>query len=161
MFYIVHVGAITGFTNLGDIASHLSAFEKSIDQDENVEEDILANSMLVFLVKSLFHKFEFPYCQFPCTALSGDEMYDPLWEAVGRLELCGFNVMGLTCDRLAANRRFFRLHNPTSKQTIIIYKVDNPYAEGKRPFYFISDPPHLMKTVRNCWASKCRHLWVC
>ena len=86
-------------------------------------------------------------------------MYDPLWEAVGRLELCGFNVMGLTCDGLAANRRFFRLHNPTSKRTII-YKVDNPYAEGKRPSYFISDPPHLMKTVRNCWASKSRHLWV-
>ena len=117
--------------------------------------------MLVFLVKGLFHKLEFPYCQFPCTALSGDEMYDPLWEAVGRLELCGFNVMGLTCDGLAANRRFFRLHDPAAKASSMIYKVDNPYTDDKRPFYFFSDPPHLIKTVRNCWASKCRHLWVC
>ena len=92
--------------------------------------------MLVFLVKSLFHKFEFPYCQFPCTTLSGDEMYDPLWEAVGQLELCGFNVMGLMCDGLAANRRFFRLHNPTSKRTII-YKVDNPYHMLKAKDLFI------------------------
>ena len=112
---------------------YLSAFEKSIEQDENVEENVLANSMLVFLVKGLFHKFEFPYSQFPCTALSGDEMYDPLWEAVGRLELCGFNVMGLRCDGFSANRRFFRLHNPTTKGTMM-YKVDNPYADGKDPF---------------------------
>lgn len=60
--------------------------------------------MLVFFVKGLFHKLEFSYCQFSCTALSGDEMCDPLWEAVGRLELCGFNVVGLMCDGLAANR---------------------------------------------------------
>ena len=117
--------------------------------------------MLVFLVKGLFHKFEFPYCQFPRTALSGDEIYDPLWEAVGRLELCGFNVMGLTCDGLAANRRFFRLHNPSTKQSTVIHKVVNPYSEDERPFFFFSDPPHLIKTVRNCWASKNRHLWVC
>ena len=91
----MYIGAITRFTNLGDIASHLSAFEKSIEQDSDVEEHVLANSMLVLLVKGLFHKLEFPYCQFPCTALSGDEIYDLLWEAVGRLELCGFNVMGL------------------------------------------------------------------
>ena len=86
-------------------------------------------------------------------------MYDLLWEAVGRLELCGFNVMGLTCDGLAANRQFFHLHGPAAKASMI-YKVDNPYTDDKRPFYFFSDPPHLIKTVRNCWASKCRHLWV-
>ena len=26
--------------------------------------------------------------------------------------------------------------------------------------FFVSDPPHLIKTVRNCWASKKRDLWV-
>ena len=49
--------------------------------------------------------------------------------------------------------------DPTTKPSMI-YKVDNPYTDEKRPFYFISDPPHLMKTVRNCWASKYRHMWV-
>ena len=26
--------------------------------------------------------------------------------------------------------------------------------------FFFSDPPHLLKTTRNCLASKARHLWV-
>ena len=46
-FVYTYIGTITGFTNLGDIASHLSAFEKSIEQDSDVEEHVLANSMLV------------------------------------------------------------------------------------------------------------------
>lgn len=42
----------------------------------------------------------------------------------------------------------------------IIHKVPNPYATDKRDFLFFSDPPHLIKTTRNCWPSKCRDLWV-
>ena len=66
-------------------------------------------------------------------------------------------VHGLTCDGLSANRRFFKLHDPSSK---IVYKVPNPYAEDGRQLYF-SDPPHLLKTTRNGWASTKRRLWVC
>ena len=42
----------------------------------------------------------------------------------------------------------------------VIHKVSNPYATDERDFLFFSDPPHLIKTTRNCWASKCRDLWV-
>lgn len=66
-------------------------------------------------------------------------------------------VHGLTCDGLSANRRFFKLHDPSSK---IVYKVPNPYAEDGRQLYFFSDPPHLLKTTRNGWASTKRRLWV-
>lgn len=34
------------------------------------------------------------------------------------------------------------------------------YANDGRFIYFFSDPPHLIKTVRNCWASPQRSLWV-
>ena len=86
-------------------------------------------------------------------------MYDPFWEAVGRLERCGFKVMALVCDALAANRRLFRLHNPDAP-AVEVYKVANPYASDGRFLYFFSDPPHLIKTVRNAWASNKRSLWV-
>ena len=66
-------------------------------------------------------------------------------------------VCGLTCDGLSANRRFFKLHDPSSK---IVYKVPNPYAEDNRQLYSFSDPPHLLKTTRNGWASTKRRLWV-
>ena len=40
------------------------------------------------------------------------------------------------------------------KKEDLVYKTDNPYADSKenRPLYFISDPPHLIKTTRNCWS---------
>lgn len=153
------VGAIIGFTNLGDINSHLSAFERSVEQCQ-ADSDQPANSMLVLMVQGLFTKLSFPYAQFPCTSVTGEQMYQPFWQAVCRLERCGFRVLGLTCDGLSANRRLFKMHR-TSKTTGPTYKVLNPYAADNRYIYFFSDPPHLMKTVRNCWSSKKRLLWVC
>ena len=120
----------------------------------------LANSMLVLLVKGLFSNLSFPYAQFSCTSICGDQMYDIFWEAVGRLELMGFKVMALTCDGLSANRRLFRLHNPAAGPDDIVHKTLNPYADDGRDMFFFADPPHLMKTVCNGWASKYRRLWV-
>ena len=44
------------------------------------------------------------------------------------------------------------------------HKTKNPYAKEERFVYFISDPPHLIKTVRNCWshsgATGSRHMQV-
>ena len=44
------------------------------------------------MVRSLFSKLQFPYAQFPCASLSGEQLYDPLWEAVRRVENCGLKV---------------------------------------------------------------------
>lgn len=122
----VFVGAIVGFCNLGDVTSHLIALEKQ-ERSESPCEEGLANSMLVLLVRGLFSNLLFPYAQFPCTALSGEQMYDPVWEAVHRLELCGFKVLALTCNGLAANRRLFRMHNPEGGANNIVHKVHNPW----------------------------------
>ena len=36
----------------------------------------------------------------------------------------------------------------------VTYKAKNPYSkDGKRFIYFVSDPPHLIKTTRNCFLS--------
>ena len=66
-------------------------------------------------------------------------------------------MLGVTFDGASVNRRLVKLHNLTST---LLYKVPNIHASDNRKLYFISDPPHLIKTVRNCWNSKCRSLWV-
>ena len=116
--------------------------------------------MLVLLIRGLFSHLSFPYAQFPCAALSGEQMYDPVWEAISRLELGGFKVLALTCDGLAANRRLFRLHNLDCRVDNIVHKVCNIFAEDGRNLFFHADPLHLIKTVRNVWAKCKRHLWV-
>ena len=72
-----------------------------------------------------------------------------MWEAIARLERLGFHVLALTC-------KFWKLHSDDD----MTYKVPNPYASTLRDLYFISDPPHLLKTIRNSWFNSKRKLWV-
>ena len=143
-----------GFLNIGDINNHLVEYEKTVTEDEGKEE--IAKSMMVVMVRGLFSKLQFPYAQFPCSSICGYHLYDIFGEAVKRLERCGFRVVACTCDGLAENRTFFKLHGDEQQ----MYKALNPYSEDKWYIFFFSDPPHLMKTTRNCWASTKRLLWV-
>ncbi len=152
-YYFIFSGAILGFTDLGDLNNHLLAYEKTLEGDEKEE---VAKSMMVIMVRGLFTKLQFAYAQFPCASVCGYHMYDIFWEAVERLERCGLRVLACTCDGLSVNRNFFKLHDRDKA----VYKVLNPYSEQKRYIFFLSDPPHLMKTTRNCWASNKRLMWV-
>ena len=114
--------------------------------------------MLVFYVRGLFNDLEFPYTQFACKSLSGDLLFNPFWEAVYRPERMGLKVIAATGDGASSNRKFFRLHSQTSNEAE--YKTLNPFAADKRFLYFFSDPPHLLKTIRNCLVSNKRDLWV-
>lgn len=151
----LYAGSIIGFANLGDINSHLSDFERSLEDNTDILQP-LAKSMLVLMVRGIFNKLQFAYAQFPCSSIQGHQLYDLFWDAVERLERCGFKVIACTCDGLSVNRRFFKLHGTGD----IVHKVLNPYSVDGRHIFFLSDPPHLIKTVRNCWASSKRLLWV-
>ena len=97
----------------------------------------------------MISKLNFPYAQFACADLSGDLLIDPVWEAISRLERQGFRVMALICDDASTNRRLWKLHN--ERKSDIVYKVDNIFAsDAPRSLYFIADPPHLIKPIRNC-----------
>ncbi|XP_065894386.1 uncharacterized protein [Dysidea avara] len=150
-----HTGCLTGFCNLGDINTHLLKFESEVEGGKPADQ-VLAKSMMVFMIRGLFTSLQFPYAQFPCTDISGDLLYEPFWEAVRRVENCGLKVLAATLDGNTANRRLIKLHDPTEE---VLYKVISPYADDGRHLYFISDPPHLLKTIRNCWQSKNRSLW--
>lgn len=169
-----HEGSLIGFANLGNMNNHLLQFEASLQNDTHQEQ--LAKTMLVFMVRGLFGRLNFPYVQFACANLTGELILQPLWEAISRLERQGFKVLGLTCDGASSNRRLWTLHQEIKRHVMkkksigtdhddkgnedIFYKVPNVFAADSRDFYFFSDPPHLIKTARNCWASKARHLWV-
>ena len=154
LVYDKHQGCLIGFVNLGETNSQLLEFEAALSQES--KRAPLASSMLVLMVRGLFYKLCYPYAQFGCANLSGDQLFDPVWQAISRLERLGFCVLALTCDGASPNRRLWKLHSQTGE---MIYKVPNPYATD-RQLYFISDPPHLLKTIRNSWYNKRRNLWV-
>ena len=112
--------------------------------------------MLVFYVRGLFTSLQFPYAQFATKALPGDLIFHPFWEAVFRLERIGFKVTAATADGASPNCSFFALHSKDKLE----HKTLNPYATEDRYIYFFSDPPHLLKTTRNCLANRNRNLRV-
>ena len=153
LVYDKHNGQIVGFVDLGKTNNHLLDFELLDGADRQV-----AKTMLVLMVRGLFTRVNFPYAQFACCVLTGELLFDPVWEAVSRLERQGIRVMALTCDGASTNRRLWKMHS-TDKG--LVYKVPNVFApETTRFLYFIADPPHLLKTVRNCWWNPKRALWV-
>ena len=154
LVYDKHEGSLIGFVNLGATNNQLLEYEAAISQSN--DNPPLASSMLVFMVRGLFGKLNYPYVQFSCDSLCGEQLFNPVWEAVARLERLGFHVLALTCDGASPNRRFWKLHSDDE----MTYKVPNPYASTKRDLYFISDPPHLLKTIRNSWFNSKRKLWV-
>ena len=96
LVYDKYSGEQIGFANLGDVNGHLDAYEKSLNSSEKLSPK-LAKSVLVLMVRGLFSKLQFAYAQFPCSSLTGNKMYGPFWEAVGRLENCGFKVRTVYC----------------------------------------------------------------
>lgn len=159
LVYNKHTGELIGFCNIGDINSYLLQMEKSIEDDP---KPVLAKSMLVFMMRQLFGPLKFPYAQFSTRDISGDLLFDPFWDVVYHLERCGFKVIAATADGASPNRAFLRIHFPTkrSKTQFYEYETKNPFTSEDRSIYFFSDPPHLLKTIRNCLATTKRQLWV-
>lgn len=80
-----------GFVNLGDVNSHLLAFEQSVGQD-SAPAPALATTMMVFMVQGLLSPLSFPYVQFPCHKVTGQLLFAPFWQAIKRLETLGLKV---------------------------------------------------------------------
>lgn len=68
--YDKHECNIVGFVDFGDINSALLSFEANTSPKFPV-----AKHMLVFMVRGLFFKLNFPYAQFPTLDLSADLLY--------------------------------------------------------------------------------------
>ena len=63
LVYNKHTEQLVGYINLGDINNHLLDFERQLQMEQDPEEIPLAKTMMVFMVKSLFGSFKFPYAQ--------------------------------------------------------------------------------------------------
>lgn len=86
-----HDGRMVGFIDLGDVNNHLLEFERSVEKGDDTLP-VLANSMMVFMVKGIFTELRFAYAHFPCTSICGEQLFHPFWQAVFRLERMEFKV---------------------------------------------------------------------
>lgn len=122
------------------------------------------------MARGLTSSFCYPIAYYPTTNADGYQLVGIIWEAVMILEMVGIQVRALVCDGASQNRKFFKLHEmengENKSEDGTVYWVYNRFAEDKRKIFFIRDPPHLIKTIRNnvensSGNSKTRHLMVC
>ena len=76
------------------------------------------------------------------------------------LESVGFKVRGLVSDAATPNRKFCRMHlhfDKDNQKDGVTYWTWNRYAPNRK-LYFFSDPPQLVKTLRNNWEKSHGHL---
>ena len=88
LVYDKHSGALIGFVDLSNMNNQIFEFEKALSAESTDRE--LASTMLVFMVRGLLCKFNYPYVQFACHDVTGSQMLGPVWEAVSRLERMGW-----------------------------------------------------------------------
>lgn len=155
---------VIGFIDIGNVNNQLNDLEQSCRNEASDDcPHPVATHMLVLMIRGIFVHLAYPYAHFPTSKLTGDSLFNIVWEAIERLEMLGFKVLVITGDGASSNRKFFKLHSLDTRD--VCYKTVNPYSPDRHVF-FMSDVPHLVKTVRNCWshsgAHGCqRHLWVC
>lgn len=90
---------------------------------------------------------------FPVSNPTAQQMYVWTWEVIGALERSGLKIIAFICDGFSTNRAFIKMHKPaTILPSGIIFDTINK-AAPERKLYFISDVPHLLKTIRNCFMN--------
>jgi len=157
-----HTGELIGYIDLGDPSVNFATFK-------NVET--VASHVLVFMLRSIVNPFKFSLANFATTGVGAVQLFPIFWKAVSICELkCNLKVIAVTCDGAGANQQFFKMHSAMRKEednnpnVDVTYRTENLFSTEKRYIHFISDPPHLLKTARNCLSNSgagkmTRYMW--
>jgi len=157
LIYHKTTGELIGYVHLDRVSNEMQHLHNVVEGAAKK----LAQSLLVVMVRGITTNLKYPIAVYATTTATSTSLYNIIYECIECLEIvAGLKVLYICCDGATSNRRFFHMHN----DDIETYKINNPYSSDSREIFFVSDPPHLLKTVRNCFAnsfahSKSRTLW--
>ena len=143
-----HTGDLIGFVDLRDVNLNYATLQ---------ETKAIASHVLAFLLRSVVNSFKFSLANFATKNATATQIFPLFWKAVAIFETqYAIKVVAATCDEVSVNRKIFRMHFGLTDEyelnadTDVVYRTKNFFSEDKRYIYFIFDPPHLLKTARNC-----------
>ena len=143
-----HTGDLIAFVDLGDMNLNYATIQ---------ETNATASHVLVSLLRSVVNPFKFSLANFETKNATAFQIFTLFWKPVAICETqCAIEVVAATCDGASANSKFFRMHfglthdDELNADTDIFYLTIIFFSEDKHYIYFISDLPHLLKTVRIC-----------
>ncbi|KAK3914463.1 LOW QUALITY PROTEIN: Transposable element P transposase [Frankliniella fusca] len=144
-------GKLIGFTSLDEIEQEVKKkIECHLDNPEKEIEETQATKIMVYMVKGVSNGVKEVVATYASNKLTATQMKSWTWQVIGALERSGVAVIAFVCDGSATNRSFIKKNKPaTIHPSGIIFDTINKCARD-RNLSFLSDVPHLLKTVRNC-----------
>ncbi|XP_055877443.1 uncharacterized protein LOC129924769 [Biomphalaria glabrata] len=122
-------------------------FVNSHTWNEKLEKNI-ASHVLVFFVVGINTHINISLGFFGSINIASGDLFPLFWQAVGYLETdCSLKVIASTSDKASSNQKMYQMHKIDDNDEIC-FKCVNLFSPD-RFIFFISDPPHLIKTVRN------------
>lgn len=145
LIYSKKTGDLVGYTKIKDPYDKIECINLELfDQKEKP----IATHTLVFMIRGATTRLKAAIAHFPTNTITGDELHFLVWRAIALLELKGFKIISVIGDGASTNRKVFTKHQGSE---FGCHKCVNVHASDEERFiYFVFDPPHLLKTVRNC-----------
>lgn len=155
-------GELIGYTHLTGVEEELEKMQSELNSKDFKPR--LAKKVLVFMVQSITGNVKDVVAVHSTDDLSASQLYDRSWDVIYHLEEANIKVLTVTCDGASINRKFISMHESLDRSSSYCYVTKNIAAGDSRPLFFILDPPHLLKTLRNALANsfshrKSRKLW--
>ncbi|KAK3912214.1 Transposable element P transposase [Frankliniella fusca] len=154
LVYSSRTGELIGYTNLSSMESSMR--ELQAEMEGKTYEKRLAKKVLVFMLNGAVNNIQFVPAVFSTDDLSAAQLYMRTWDVIYAVEEAGAKVLTVIFDGASVNRKFITM-NFNAGDKAFIHKTKNTASGESRDLYFMLDPPHLIKTFRNCLANSYSH----
>ncbi|KAH7974758.1 hypothetical protein HPB49_019200 [Dermacentor silvarum] len=109
-----------------------------------------ANCALVFMVRSVTCKFKEVAHIVPVHRVEAEFLQKTLKDVICGLEKIGYRVMCIVSNNNSVNRKAMSLFESPPCNRIVYQHPSDP----SRPLFFVIDPVHILKCIRNNWINQ-------
>lgn len=109
-----------------------------------------AKTAHVFMIQSLLSSNKDVVHILPVAQIDARVLHDFLQKLIIDLEASGFKIVALS-DNNSINRKAMSFFAKPARLSIV---YQHP-ADPSRPLFFVTDPVHLIKCIRNNWLNQC------
>ena len=153
-------GELIGYTSLNNVDNELKTLDEYFNNPGATVKPEVATKILCYLVKGVASGIKEVVASYAVNSVSPKQMYSWTWKLISTLERCGVRIIAFICDGCAINRAFIKMHTPSHdvRKSKVVYATVNK-AAPERQLFFVSDVPHLLKTLRNSFLARPLLLW--
>ncbi|KAG8187443.1 hypothetical protein JTE90_009515 [Oedothorax gibbosus] len=119
-----------------------------------------ATSAFVFMIQSILSSYKDVVHIMPVYTITADALHLFIKKVIIGLEDIGFSVIGVVTDNNSINRKAMSMFSVPPNLNIVFphpNQVISNSCRNVRPLFYIIDPVHILKCIRNNWVNQRNH----